>query len=205
MENKNKNFDEQSRRKQFSRAAKAPKGIDVGGRLRLLRQSEGLSQRELARRTGVTNGTISLIEKNQTSPSIASLKKVLDGLPLSLTEFFDVGEPIEKKVFFTPDELVQVTESPLDFRRVGRRPDSSLQVMVERYSVGADTGRVLYRHEGEEAGVVITGKVEITVGSEKRILGPDEAYAFDSRMPHRFRNVGNDECVVISACTPPSF
>ena len=205
MKNKKKNLNEQNRPHQVIGAAPAPKGIDVGRRLKLLRQSKGLSQRELARRTGVTNGTISLIEKNQTSPSIASLKKVLDGFPLTLTEFFDVGEVLDQKVFFRPNELVQVTDGPLDFRRVGRRSDSSLQMMVERYSVGADTGRVLYRHEGEEAGVVVSGRVEITVGDEKRILGPNEAYAFDSRMPHRFRNVGNEECLVISACTPPSF
>ena len=185
--------------------ATPPAGLDVGGRLREIRKAHGLSQRELARRSGVTNGTISLIEKNQTSPSVASLKRVLDGVPLSLTEFFDVGEDPERKVFFRQDELVPVTEGPLDFRRVGRRSDSTLQMMVERYHPGADTGRVMYRHEGEEAGVVIAGHVEITVGEERRVLGPWESYAFSSRSPHRFRNLEAEECIVISACTPPSF
>ena len=47
-----------------------------------------MSQRELARRAGVTNGLISLIEQNRVSPSVSSLKKVLDGVPMSLAEFF---------------------------------------------------------------------------------------------------------------------
>jgi mannose-6-phosphate isomerase-like protein (cupin superfamily) len=45
----------------------------------------------------------------------------------------------------------------------------------------------------------------VTVGEERRILGPGDAYSFDSRRPHRFRCVGPHPCEVVSACTPPSF
>ncbi|WP_287880143.1 helix-turn-helix domain-containing protein, partial [Aquitalea sp.] len=58
--------------------------MDVGARLRVVRERAGLSQRELAKRAGVTNGTISLIEQNRVSPSISSLKKVLEGMPMTL-------------------------------------------------------------------------------------------------------------------------
>ena len=58
--------------------------IDVGVHLKAVRQMHGLSQRELAKRAGVTNGTISLIEQNRVSPSVSSLRKVLAGIPLSL-------------------------------------------------------------------------------------------------------------------------
>ena len=60
------------------------KDVDVGARLRALRLMHGLSQRELAKRAGVSNAIISLIEQNRSSPSVGSLKKVLDGLPVSL-------------------------------------------------------------------------------------------------------------------------
>ncbi|WP_156498718.1 helix-turn-helix domain-containing protein, partial [Oleiphilus sp. HI0079] len=63
--------------------------MDVGQRLREVRKKTGISQRELAKRAGVTNSTISMIEKNSVSPSVSSLKKVLSGLPMSLMEFFD--------------------------------------------------------------------------------------------------------------------
>ncbi len=62
--------------------------MDVGARLQTIRKLKGLSQRELAKRAGVTNSTISMIEKNSVSPSISSLKKVLGGIPMSLVEFF---------------------------------------------------------------------------------------------------------------------
>ena len=69
----------------------------------------------------------------------------------------------------------------------------------------ADTGKVPLVHEGEEGGIVLTGRLEVTVDDERRILGPGDAYYFESRRPHRFRCVGPYPCEVISACTPPSF
>ena len=62
--------------------------MDVGKRLKSIRLIRNISQRELAKRAGVTNSTISMIEKNSVSPSISSLKKVLNGIPISLVEFF---------------------------------------------------------------------------------------------------------------------
>ena len=65
----------------------------VGARLRMVRERHGLSQRELARRAGVTNATISLIESDRTNPSVGSLKRVLDGIPMGLAEFFALEMP----------------------------------------------------------------------------------------------------------------
>ena len=62
--------------------------LDIGGRLRALRAAHGLSQRTLAKRAGVTNATISLIESGRMNPSVGALKRVLDGIPVSLTDFF---------------------------------------------------------------------------------------------------------------------
>lgn len=67
--------------------------MDTGSRLKLVRESYKLSQRELARRSGVTNATISLIEQNRVSPSVSSLKKLLEGIPMSLADFFTFDQP----------------------------------------------------------------------------------------------------------------
>src|SRR6185312_12967760 len=79
--------------------------IDVGARLRTVRTTFGMSQRELARRAGVTNGLISLIEQNRVSPSISSLTKVLDGVPMTLAEFFALDLTAVPQAFFGADEL----------------------------------------------------------------------------------------------------
>jgi mannose-6-phosphate isomerase-like protein (cupin superfamily) len=78
-------------------------------------------------------------------------------------------------------------------------------MLAERYAPGADSGKILLQHQGEECGIVIRGQLEVTVGAEKTVLGPGDAYSFDSREPHRFRNVGAEPCELVTACTPPSF
>lgn len=187
--------------------------FDVGARLRALREKHSLSQRQLAQRAGVTNGTISLIEQNRSSPSVASLRKVLQGIPITLAEFFgDEEMPPSEQIFFKSGDLVELTSKIADarkgkisFRQVGDLRNRNLQILHERYEPGADTGSQphMLQHESEEGGVVIKGQIELTVGTQSQILEPGDAYFFDSRIPHRFRNVGDEECELISACTPP--
>src|SRR6476659_10824114 len=86
----------------------AEPSIDVGAHLRAVRTLYGMSQRELAKRAGVTNGMISLIEQNRVSPSVGSLKKVLDGVPLSMAEFFTLGVTSAAQVLYAADELVEI-------------------------------------------------------------------------------------------------
>lgn len=179
-------------------------GPDIGSRLKAIREEHGLSQRELARRAGVTNATISLIEKNKSSPSVSSLKKVLDGIPMTLAEFFALELPPSDQIFFREFELPQVSEGEVSFRQLGGDENrQKLQILRERYAPGADTGETMLSHESEEGGIVLAGRIEVTVGDQQRILGPGDAYYFDSRTPHRFRNVGDEVCEIISACAPP--
>ena len=189
--------------------------FDIGSRLRATRVGRRLSQRELARKAGVTNGLISQIEQNSSSPSVSSLKRILDAIPMSLSEFFaDDGDA--QQIFFRAAELRELNPEKIfhmapdagkdvSLRQVGSGMSRSIQMLHERYAPGADTGAELYAHESEEAGIVVSGQIELTVGNQTETLGPGDAYIFDSTQPHRFRNTGDEECVIISACTPPSF
>ena len=179
----------------------------LGARLKQMRQVFGLTQRELARRAGVTNGAISLIEQNRVSPSISSLKKILDGIPMSLGEFFTLDLAAPEDVFFEAAGLTEIAfEERISFRMVGKRlKDRALQMLHETYRPGADTGEAMLRHAGEEAGVVVRGRLLVTVGDQERALGTGDAYYFKSQIPHRFRNPFDEVCEVISANTPPSF
>ncbi len=189
--------------------------MDIGSRLRAVREARGLSQRDLAGRAGLTNGAISLIEQDKSSPSVASLKRLLDAIPMTMSEFFSVVEEIgPPKYFYGADEFVEL--SPQDvglgkgaarvsLRQLGNASKHTLQVLHETYPPGADTGPDLLSHESEEAGVVVSGIVEITVADQVRVLNPGDGYLFDSRLPHRFRNIGDRDCVIVSACTPPTF
>lgn len=179
---------------------------DIGGRLRFVRQRARLSQRELARRAGVTNSTISLIESSATNPSVGALKRILDGIPIGMAEFFSTEMDMPRRAFYASEELVEIGKGPISYRQVGESMlGRSLQILKECYQPGAGTGKVPLVHEGEEGGIVLSGRLEVTVDGERRILGPGDAYYFESRRPHSFRAVGPDPCEVVSACTPPTF
>ncbi|MDC9835788.1 cupin domain-containing protein [Rhizobium binxianense] len=180
--------------------------VDIGSRLRHLRIAHKLSQRELAKRTGVPNSTISLIESNASNPSVGALKRILDGIPIGLAEFFAFEPERPRKAFYAAEELVEIGKGAISYRQVGENLfGRSLQILKECYQPGADTGKIPLVHEGEEGGIVLSGRLEVTVDDERRILGPGDAYYFESRRPHRFRCVGLVPCEVISACTPPTF
>ncbi len=177
---------------------------NVGTRLRELRILHRLSQRELARRSGVSNAAISLIEGNKTDPSIGLLKRVLGGIPISVADFFNAEMEPETQVFFRDTELVEIGGGLISYRQVGSDLERhQLQILHERYQPGSDSGRSMLKHDSEEGGIVISGHIEVTVGSQTRILGPGDGYLFDSNTPHRFRNLSSEDCVLVTACTPP--
>lgn len=189
--------------------------MDIGYRLREVRESRGMSQRDLAARAGLTSSAISLIEQNKSSPSVASLKRLLDAIPMNLSEFFSsVEEEPTPKYFYAPGEFIELSPQEaglgdgaarVSLRQLGEASRHALQVLHETYPPGSDTGPEMLRHEGEEAGIVVSGLIEITVGDQVRMLNPGDGYLFDSRLPHRFRNPSDAPCVIISACTPPTF
>lgn len=178
----------------------------VGEQLRSIREMYGLSQRGLAKKAGVTNGIISMIEQDRNSPSLATLKKILDAIPMSFSDFFTFGSAPQLKTFYKAGELPEIGSSGFSFRQVGvDLSGKAMQILHERIEPGADTGEDMLRHESEEGGVVVRGIVELTVGGETTILESGDAYYFDSRIPHRFRNIGTEEAEIVSACSPPAL
>lgn len=178
----------------------------IGPRLRAVRALHGLSQRELARRAGVTHATISLIETERVSPSVSSLKKVLDGIPLSLADFFTLDVSERRRVFYRAGELPDMGSGDITFALLGAdRQQRAMTILHETYQPGADTGEEMLSHAGEEGGVVVRGEIELTVAGQTQRLGPGDGYYFESRLPHRFRNPGNVPCDIVSANAPPSI
>ncbi|MGB0959192.1 MAG: cupin domain-containing protein [Halocynthiibacter sp.] len=187
--------------------------FDVGERLKALRAQFGLSQRQLADAAGVPHGQISMIETNRSSPSVASLRRILGGFGISMSEFFEPESLSNPHPFFTPSELRDLTSllyrsdepgvQKIAIKQVGDAKAHGLQLLHEWYEAGADTGASMIEHDANEGGIVVSGEIEVTVGTEVRVLKAGDAYLFNSREPHRFRNISDRPAEVISACTPP--
>lgn len=180
--------------------------VEVGKRLRSVRTAFGLSQRELAKRAGVTNGMISLIEQDRVSPSVGSLQKILAAFPMTMAEFFTRDMESQESVVFRAEEMPNVGTGTIQYRLVAAaRRDRKMSILSELYAPGSDTGEDLLTHSGEEGGVVVEGELELTVAGKTWLLGPGDAYYFDSRLPHRFRNPGAAPARIVSANSPPTI
>ncbi len=179
--------------------------MDLGERLKVIRKRHALSQRELAKRAGVTNSTISMIEKNTVSPSFSSLLKVLKGFPMSVEEFFTIDLVKSNQVVFRADEQADMQAQGVALKLIGHNiPDRGLSMCRETYPPGADTGEEMIKYNGEEAGTVIEGEVELTVDYKIYHMKAGDGYFFRTNLPHRFRNISQETAVVISANTGPT-
>jgi transcriptional regulator with XRE-family HTH domain len=180
--------------------------LDLGARLRALRLRGGLSQRELARRAHVSNATISMIEADRVSPSVSALRQILAPLGVGIGDFFSAPEPPGEQIVFRADELTEIAGGAVSYRQIGANlRGRALQVIHERYRPGARSGAKMLSHQGEEAGFVIKGWLSLEVEGRRYDLGEGDAYRFDSRKPHAFRNAGDIDLVIVSACSPPTF
>jgi transcriptional regulator with XRE-family HTH domain len=180
--------------------------FELWQKLRALRLRAGLSQRRLAERAQVSNATISMIEADKVSPSVSALRQILAALGVSIGDFFAAPVTAPEQVVFRAAELTEIAGGAISYRQVGPNLQGrSLQMIHERYRPGAQSGAKMLSHQGEEAGLVIRGRLGLEVEGVRYELAEGDAYLFDSRKPHAFRNAGEGDLVIVSACTPPTF
>jgi transcriptional regulator with XRE-family HTH domain len=187
-----------------ARARAEASDLAVGARLRAVRELAGLSQRELAKRAGVTNATVSLIEQESHAPSLASLHRILTAIPISLADFFALPVSQKNALYYDAKDLAVVSRGAVDLRVLGsERRDKKLQLFIERYEPGAGTGEEPIVYDGETAAVVIKGTIEVEANGEVRRITAGGGYQLFGRVPYRLRNVGKAAAIVACACTPP--
>jgi len=181
--------------------------MKIGDKLRELRQRRKLSVREVALRSGVSHSSISLIERDMISPSLDTLRAVLDALGTTLSGFFlDLKSALPQSPFYRAADLTEIGQpDSISHRVIGLDyPNKSMLVLHESYAPGAETGEA-YAHSAQEGGMILSGAIEVTVDGQMQVLLPGDGYYFDSRLPHRFRNISDGRSEIVSAITPPTY
>jgi transcriptional regulator with XRE-family HTH domain len=180
--------------------------VDFGSRLKYIREYNGLSQRELAKRAGVPHSSISMIEQGINSPSINSLAKILGGIPMSIAHFFscDISQ-LNEQVFRAAD-LRAKQRSLSDSVTVQAIPlqNSVTATRFERiaYAVNSDTGEAPQYAVQALSGFVISGSIELTLNSEVALLINGDAFSLGAMQPFRLRNLSaSEECVILTCNT----
>ena len=166
-----------------------------GPRIRQEREGRGLSQRELARRLGLSPSLISQIESGQSRPSVSTLYAIVTELGASLEHIFHgpVASSDGDQLVHPDDRDVIELASGVRWERLTGH-DANVDFLHVVYDVGGSSSpdERLMRHEGREYGYVLSGRLGVQIGFDRHELGPGDTIAFDSSHPHRLWNLGDE-------------
>lgn len=180
---------------------------DIGARLREERDRVGISQRELARRVGLSPSMISQIESGQSKPSVSTLYGIVTELGVSLDDLFgangvtppmaDDGGAGDGSTHLGPmvrveDRHVIDLDSGVRWERLTSHQHEHVDFLHVVYDVGGSSASdaKMMRHPGREYGVVLEGRLGVQLGFDELALDPGDSIAFDSTQPHRLWNLG---------------
>jgi transcriptional regulator with XRE-family HTH domain/KaiC/GvpD/RAD55 family RecA-like ATPase len=184
--------------------------INLGERVRVLREKMGFTQKELALQIGLTPSFISQLEKNLISPSLDSLLKLSERLNTPPVHFLMEGEEKSlSRMVVKPGERKEV------FLKEIRKAGAKLQLLVsdaanrrmEAYLITLPKGTTvrghLFQHKGDEFAYVLEGELEVEVRGEKHLLKPGDSFYLETTVPSRWVNLGKGDGVLLWVLSPP--
>ncbi len=177
--------------------------MNLGKKIKQMRNQKGLTQEELADRCELTKGYISQLENNLNSPSIATLTDILAALGSNLAEFF--REETQEKVVFTKNEFIEKDSDGVLWNWLIPNAQKNMMepVLVELSAGIATAGDI--PHEGEEFGYVLEGKISIILGNTHHICKKGETFYYPANKPHSILNSGKTKARFLWISTPPNF
>jgi transcriptional regulator with XRE-family HTH domain len=176
--------------------------VEVGSRLRELRQERDMSMRALARASGLSTNALSMIERGRTSPSVSTLYKISDALGVPITAFFRLEPPKQEVVFRKASERRRVPFPRGIWEGLGGEAFiGGLEPFMLTLDPGASSGRFGMLHSGHEFVLCLTGELEYEVEQERFILQPGDSLLFAANLRHRWRNAGKSTAQAVIALT----
>ena len=177
--------------------------MDIGSKLKEIRTLKGLTQEELADRAELSKGFISQLERNLTSPSIATLTDILQCLGTTLGEFFN--ETPEEQVVFGKADYFEKYDAELKNEIRWIIPNAQKN-MMEPILITLEAGGSTYPdspHEGEEFGYVLSGSILIHLGNRTYKAKKGESFYYTSDKTHYLES--RSGATILWVSSPPSF
>jgi transcriptional regulator with XRE-family HTH domain len=175
---------------------------ELGRHVRRLRQGQHLTLAALAEQVSISPSALSQIERGKSEPSLGTLWRLGNVLQASLFDFFSHDRPAPVDVTRRSERTV-VEFDRLRYEAIAVSARRTIDLFVLRLEPGAGPVRDVVRHPGEEAGLVLSGRMEILVAGESHELGVGDGIWFESTEPHTFAPVGDTPCVSVWADTIP--
>lgn len=180
---------------------------EVGGTIRRLREERRLSLKEVAARSGLTQSFLSQVERDLTSPSVASLRRIAQAFGVPLAALFQ-GPTTPQDRVVRRAERRQLVHPKRQWRDYLLTPNltGKLQVILSVIEPGGGSGEEPYAHDSdEECVIVLRGRLHFWVGPDGYLLEEGDSIVFESRIPHRNANPGPGQAEVLWITTPPSY
>lgn len=182
----------------------------LGMRLRLARQTRGLTLKALADEASCSESLLSKIENGKASPSLPMLHRLVKVLGTNIGWMFEEADGEEGIVFrngtrplITLDPLRRGEGISLE-RIIPYSPGHLLQCNIHHVEEDGESAGPI-EHAGEEVGYVLNGEVELIVDGQAFQLKPGDAFVFNSELPHHYRNIGKGRASIFWVNTPPTF
>lgn len=177
--------------------------MEIGSKIKRLRQQLNLSQSELADRCELTKGYISQLENDLTSPSIATLIDILAALGTDLSHFFEKED--DTRIVFSENDFIEKQDGGMTLKWIiPNAQKNEMEPVLVELQEGASTADD-FPHEGEEFGFVLEGRVAVTLGSRTNICKKGETFYYTADKPHSIKNCGKSTAKFIWVSTPPNF
>jgi len=174
----------------------------IGAHLRQLRSKRRLSLAHVANAVGISVGFLSALERSQMSGSVGTLRKLARFYKTNILDFFNTDGPSSRQVR-PPQRKVLEAGSGVRMELLAWG-NTVMEPHLFRIAPEAGSGDS-YTHEGEEFIYVLRGELEITLEGEEFRLKPGDSFYFESATPHRWKNPGRKETLVLWVNTPPTF
>ncbi|MEM7172088.1 MAG: helix-turn-helix domain-containing protein [Pseudomonadota bacterium] len=185
----------------------------LGEDLRALRKAHGLTLQDLAEKSGKSVSFISKIERGLARPSVTALQDIAEALLVPIGWFFQTDGPVpaeERPFIVRAGRRRRLTYSGMastDYMGfadylLSANLDGQLAMGLSRYEPGGTAGDDLYTHQGEEAGLVLEGQIELTLNKKIFLLEAGDSFSFSASIPHTYHNPGRVTAVIVWANTP---
>lgn len=180
--------------------------MDLGGKIKGLRQNSHLTLKQLAEKVGCSDAYLSQVENAKVSPSIASLKRIAEALGVKITDFF-VESVTDEPVVLSPERRTLISAKRWNAKIWSLVADPRNKRMHPFYTTIAPGGgsHGSYSHVGEEFGIVLKGQLSIELDGVVHVVNENESFYYSSSQPHNWTNPGKEETVVVWVISPPTF
>ena len=177
--------------------------MDIGAKIKRIRLSNQLTLEELANRSELTKGFLSQLERDLTSPSVATLENLLEALGTNLKDFFSEDE--DEQIVFSKEDFLENIQD--DYKISYIIPNAQKNEMEPIMITIESGGKYLEEepHEGEEFGYVLSGSITLHLGDKSYKVRKNESFYFKPRANHYISNDGKTTAKVIWISTPPSY